>query len=64
MFVLFPAFAAAQDTGSIGGTVMDKTGAAVTGAEVTLTNVGKTLTRNTVTNDVEHHDPHSAVGRR
>ena len=49
--VLFPQFVAAQDTGYISGTVMDKSGAAVVGAEVTLTNAGKTLTRTTVTND-------------
>ena len=40
----------AQDTGYISGTVTDKTGAAVVGAEVVLTNVAGSLTRNTVTN--------------
>jgi hypothetical protein len=52
LLVVFPLSAAAQDTGSISGTVTDKSGAAIIAAEVTLTNVGKTLTRNTVTNDV------------
>ena len=37
----------AQDTGYIGGTVTDKTGAAVAGAEVTLTNTAGSITRNT-----------------
>lgn len=41
----------AQDTGYISGTVVDNSGAAIVGAAVTLTNIGRTLTRNTVTND-------------
>ena len=44
------ALAQAQDTGYISGTVTDKSGAAVVGAEVVLTNVAGSLTRNTVTN--------------
>src|SRR5215467_1363792 len=40
----------AQDTGYISGTVVDKSGAAVVGAEVVLTNSAGTLTRNTTTN--------------
>jgi hypothetical protein len=40
----------AQDTGYIGGTVTDKTGAAVAGAEVTLKNTAGSLTRATTTN--------------
>jgi hypothetical protein len=40
----------AQDTGYISGTVTDKSGAAVVGAEVVLTNVAGTLTRTTTTN--------------
>jgi hypothetical protein len=49
--VFFPFVAAAQDTGYISGTVLDKSGAAVVGAEVLLTNLGKTLRRTTVSND-------------
>ncbi|HTP69003.1 MAG TPA: carboxypeptidase regulatory-like domain-containing protein [Dongiaceae bacterium] len=52
LLVLIPLLASAQDTGYISGTVMDKSGAAVAGAEVTLTNAGKTITRSTTTNDV------------
>ncbi|HTZ32126.1 MAG TPA: carboxypeptidase regulatory-like domain-containing protein [Methylomirabilota bacterium] len=52
LLILFPSLAAAQDTGYISGTVMDKSGAAVSGADVTLTNAGNTIKRNTVTNDV------------
>ena len=40
----------AQDTGYISGTVTDKTGAAVAGAELTLTNTAGSITRNTTTN--------------
>ena len=44
--------ASGQDTGYISGTVIDKSGAAIVGAEVTVTNVGGTLTRTTATNEV------------
>jgi|SRR5579859_5270871 len=48
-FVL--AFAAkAQDTGYISGTVTDKSGAAVAGAQVTLTNEAGSITRTTASN--------------
>src|SRR5215472_14968344 len=40
----------AQDTGYISGTIVDKSGAAVAGAEVVLTNAAGSLTRNTATN--------------
>jgi hypothetical protein len=40
----------AQDTGYISGTVTDRTGAAVAGADVTVTNLAGSLTRTTVTN--------------
>ncbi len=40
----------AQDTGSISGTVTDKSGAAIAGAEVTITASAGSLTRNTTTN--------------
>ena len=39
-----------QDTGYISGTVIDKSGAAVAGAEVTLTSTSGNLTRTTTTN--------------
>jgi len=51
LLLLFPLLVAAQDTGYISGTVVDKSGAVIGGAEVTLTNIGKTLTRTTKTND-------------
>lgn len=40
----------AQDTGYISGTVTDKSGAAIVGAEVVITSVGGNLTRTTATN--------------
>jgi hypothetical protein len=42
--------AKAQDTGYISGTVTDKSGAAVVGAQVVLTTSGGGLTRNTTSN--------------
>jgi carboxypeptidase family protein len=45
-----PSASYAQDTGYISGTVMDKSGAAVVGAEVVLTNTAGSLTRTTASN--------------
>jgi len=46
----FPLLSHAQDTGYIGGTVIDKSGAAIAGAEITLKNLAGSLTRTTVSN--------------
>lgn len=48
--LVLPLALRAQDTGYISGTVVDKSGAAVVGAQVVLTNLAGSLTRNTVTN--------------
>jgi carboxypeptidase family protein len=45
-----PSTSYAQDTGYISGTVIDKSGAAIVGAEITLTNTAGSLTRNTTSN--------------
>jgi len=45
-----PLSSPAQDTGYISGTVTDKTGAAVVGAEVAIKSVGGSLTRTTASN--------------
>jgi len=45
-----PLASPAQDTGYISGTVTDKSGAAVVGAEVVVTNTAGSLTRTTTTN--------------
>src|SRR5207245_11465831 len=45
-----PTISLAQDTGYISGTVTDKSGAAVAGAEVVVALVGGNLTRTTETN--------------
>jgi hypothetical protein len=50
MALCAPRAAYAQDTGYISGTVMDKSGAAVVGAEVLLTNTAGSLSRATTTN--------------
>src|SRR5438128_9439255 len=47
----FPLASRAQDTGYIGGTVTDKSGADVVSAEVVITNAAGSLTRTTNTND-------------
>jgi hypothetical protein len=48
--LVVPILASGQDTGYISGTVTDKSGATVAGADVTLTNVKGSITRNTTTN--------------
>jgi hypothetical protein len=48
--LILPLASRAQDTGYISGTVVDKSGAAVAGAEIVLTNAGGSLTRNTTSN--------------
>ena len=45
-----PSSSYAQDTGYISGTVIDKSGAAIIGADVVLTNTAGSLTRATTTN--------------
>lgn len=51
LIVLFiPHRASAQDTGYIGGTVTDKSGAAVAGANVTITDAGGNQTHSTTSN--------------
>jgi hypothetical protein len=51
MLLSIPCGLIAQDTGYISGTVMDKSGAAISDAEVVLTNTGGSLTRTTRTNN-------------
>ena len=48
--LILPLASRAQDTGYISGTVVDKSGSAVVGAQVVLTNAAGSLTRNTTTN--------------
>src|SRR5260370_41382173 len=48
--LLLPTLAGAQTNGLISGTVTDKSGAAVVGANVTIVSTGGNLTRTTVTN--------------
>lgn len=50
VMLFIPHRASAQDTGYIGGTVTDKSGAAVAGANVTITDAGGSLTRSTTSN--------------
>jgi Carboxypeptidase regulatory-like domain len=45
-----PMFASAQDTGSLSGTVSDKSGAAIADADVTISDLGGSINRVTVTN--------------
>jgi hypothetical protein len=45
-----PLFASAQDTGSLSGTVSDKSGAAIAGADVVIADLGGSINRVTVTN--------------
>jgi len=46
-----PSVSYGQDTGYISGTVIDKSGAAVAGADVLLTNTAGSITRATTTNN-------------
>jgi hypothetical protein len=48
--LLMPSAGYSQDTGYISGTVIDKSGAAVAGADVVVTNTAGSLTRSTTTN--------------
>ena len=48
--LLFPALAGAQTNGLISGTVTDKSGAAIVGAQVVITSAAGNLTRTTETN--------------
>ncbi len=50
LLLAIPLVASAQNTASISGTVIDKSGAAVAGAQVVITNVEGNLTRTTETN--------------
>jgi hypothetical protein len=50
LMLFLPTISSAQDTGYISGTVTDKSGAAVAGAEVTVALDGGSLTRKTETN--------------
>src|SRR5712672_3099246 len=49
--LLMPCNSYSQDTGYISGTVIDKSGSAVAGAEVVLTSTAGSLTRTTTTNN-------------
>jgi Carboxypeptidase regulatory-like domain len=48
--LLMPCASYSQDTGYISGTVVDKSGAAVVGAEITITSTAGSLTRNSTSN--------------
>ena len=48
--LLTPCASYSQDTGYISGTVVDKSGAAVVGAEINITSTAGSLTRNTTSN--------------
>src|SRR2546430_16616746 len=62
-FAFTPALLLAQDTAQITGTVTDPSGAAVSGAQVTLTNVGQGTTRTANANSSgEYFFPALAVG--
>jgi Carboxypeptidase regulatory-like domain len=50
LLLIIPVIASAQNTASISGTVMDKSGAAVVGAQVILTSTGGNLTHTSETN--------------
>jgi Carboxypeptidase regulatory-like domain/TonB-dependent Receptor Plug Domain len=50
VFLCVAGVVAAQDTGYISGTVTDKSGAAIAGADVVVKNTAGSLTRNTTTN--------------
>jgi hypothetical protein len=50
LILSLPFLASAQDTGSLSGTVSDKSGAAIVGADVTVADIGGSINRVTVTN--------------
>src|SRR3979490_2951937 len=51
LVLCLPFLASAQDTGSISGTVTDKSGAAIAGAALVITSTAGSLTRATTTNN-------------
>ena len=54
-FLAAPGFSQAVAVAGVSGTVTDSSGAALPGAQVSMTETGKAVTRTTITDEIGHY---------